>query len=229
MSRPRTLTSSASCGWALQYGMKCSAAMWKTASGANSATGRRSAELLMSPSTTVSVPGEPCCSRCACLPRLKLSKTRTSFPASRSESTRWDPMNPAPPVTSMRSIYFLASPKSCHLGHALLAVEAGPGHARKPIISGNRGRRRWNPAAPPDRRSAFTRPIPVFTRPIPVFTRLIRPCLADKVTGPWPPARPAMPNGCRGCSCTRCPARARSSTARPRSRDWPRHRPPSAG
>ena len=36
--------------------MKCSAARWKTASGPNAPTVRRSAGCLMSPSTTVSLP-----------------------------------------------------------------------------------------------------------------------------------------------------------------------------
>src|SRR5215471_15398250 len=85
--------------------MKCSAAIWKTVSGAKSATGRRSPALLMSPSSTVRWPRRPRFSRCSRLPSLKSSTTRTSAPASSNASTRWEPMNPAPPVTRTRSIY----------------------------------------------------------------------------------------------------------------------------
>ena len=50
----------------------------------------------------LAVPSLPRCSR---LPILKSSTTSTSAPESSSESTRWEPMKPAPPVTRTRSIY----------------------------------------------------------------------------------------------------------------------------
>src|SRR6266404_8157515 len=56
-----------------------------------------------------------CPSRCAMLARLplkKLSRQMTSAPSRSSRSHKWEPRNPAPPVTSARTLFSSKSPRS---------------------------------------------------------------------------------------------------------------------
>ena len=53
----------------------------------------------MSPSIIFSLPDAAAVFRFSCFPFRKLSKTVTLQPASTRWSTKWEPMNPAPPVT----------------------------------------------------------------------------------------------------------------------------------
>ncbi len=57
-----------------------------------------------SPFTNLNFGFFSCCFRLSRLPALKLSSTITSLPISINLSTKCDPMNPAPPVTSILSI-----------------------------------------------------------------------------------------------------------------------------
>src|SRR5260370_39770839 len=46
------------------------------------------------------------------LPLKKLSRQMTSAPSRSSRSHRWEPRNPAPPVTSARTLFSSKSPRS---------------------------------------------------------------------------------------------------------------------
>src|ERR1700677_443806 len=75
-------------------------ARWKTASGRGSTARRHVAASVTSPSITRSRPVRAAPSRFARLPFRKLSRTVTLQPEATRTSTRCEPMNPAPPVTS---------------------------------------------------------------------------------------------------------------------------------
>src|SRR5205807_9811262 len=51
------------------------------------------------------------------VPVIRLSSTRTVWPRASRASTRWDPINPAPPVTRHALIGPLAPSDSLHLFH----------------------------------------------------------------------------------------------------------------
>src|SRR2546427_1871886 len=72
------------------------------------------------------------------LPLLKLSTTPTVAPRSTNASTRCDPMNDAPPVTSVLS--------PCHCIARLLMAD-GTGNHGAPLLAAHRSRRRILPAA----------------------------------------------------------------------------------
>src|SRR5919201_6670101 len=93
---PSTFTSASKSGRATETRTSACAARWKTISGrAVSNTGSASARM----SPTWSVARSSTFSR---LPEDRSSSTCTSSPRSSSASTRFEPMNPAPPVTIAR-------------------------------------------------------------------------------------------------------------------------------
>ena len=94
---PSTLTAVDVSGSCTERGTDRSAPWWKTSSTPRTAVCTRSYERRSPSTTSTSRPSE---ARFARLPVEKLSSTRTSSPRSSSASTRFEPMNPAPPVTS---------------------------------------------------------------------------------------------------------------------------------
>jgi len=73
---------------------------------------RTSARSQMSPSTTVTCPFRCAQARFSRRPRTKLSRTTTSSaPESTSSSTTFEPMAPAPPVTSIRPSAVTSGPR----------------------------------------------------------------------------------------------------------------------
>src|SRR3954454_17463570 len=94
-SVPSTFTAFDVSGSCTERGTEPSAPRWNTTSTPRTAAWQRSYER-SSPSTiSTSSP-----SRLSRLPVAKLSSTRTSWPRSSNPRTRFDPMKPAPPVTS---------------------------------------------------------------------------------------------------------------------------------
>src|SRR6185503_5067936 len=117
---PTTLTSVVSAGDSIERCTEASAAWWKTTDAPSQARRQSSLER-MSPWSQSRRPGSfraRSASRFYDRPVERSSRMQTSFPSRSRRSAMWDPMKPAPPVTTYRSIESeppdAASPPALH-------------------------------------------------------------------------------------------------------------------
>src|SRR5580704_1016468 len=104
LSEPTMLTVASKAGRATETRTSACAARWNTSSGRRRAMSSTTAGALMS--RWWMVRARPALARASARferePVEKSSTTSTSWPSTRRRSTRFEPMNPAPPVTSVR-------------------------------------------------------------------------------------------------------------------------------
>src|SRR5947209_3752950 len=96
---PRTLVLASSAGAPIEELTSTCAARWKTTSGWTLRNARSTASESRTSTTCSCAPSSSAEARFSRLPWERSSRMLTVSPRSSSASTRWDPMNPAPPVT----------------------------------------------------------------------------------------------------------------------------------